>query len=95
MCSPSKEGKGMREDLEFREFMEVNGFTANIDRRDLNRITPNHALTFTRDDLNVWQIREGWQTARLVDGRYMAHKTFDNLREVVKYYKGQEKQKSK
>ncbi|MDB4461699.1 hypothetical protein N9043_01965 [bacterium] len=39
---------------------------------------------FEKENRRVWQIREGWQTANLIDGRYTNHEKFDNLANALK-----------
>lgn len=39
---------------------------------------------FTNGNRNVWAIREGWQTADLIDGSYCNHKAYTQLEEALK-----------
>lgn len=40
--------------------------------------------SFQKGDLHVWNIREGWQTSYLLNGRYTGHKNFKTLEEALK-----------
>ena len=39
---------------------------------------------FHRGDRRVWNIREGWQTADLIDGRFQNHLKFENLEDALR-----------
>jgi hypothetical protein len=39
---------------------------------------------FAKNNIRVWKIREGWQTATLENGIFTNHKTFPTLGEALK-----------
>ena len=75
--------------------MEAAGFTVEIDHRDTDagrtgiyprdaeETRPAFALSFKKENLVVWHVVAGWQTARLEDGHYTGHRTFKTLEDVV------------
>jgi hypothetical protein len=55
-----------------------------------NRITPNNppllSVTYIRDRLNVWNIKEAYQTALLENSQYINHKQFKTLDAVINHF---------
>ena len=44
---------------------------------------PNKGTSATRGDLHIWNIREGYQTADLIEGRYTNHKKYNNFLDAI------------
>lgn len=40
--------------------------------------------SFKKGDLHVWIVREGWQTAYLINDRFTDHQIFKTLEEALK-----------
>lgn len=71
----------MREDLELREYAENKGFTV-IEK------SPGDPLTFKKDRNTVWRTGIGdksWGWARLIDGSYVSHTYFRNLKDALDF----------
>lgn len=47
------------------------------------RMSPQVGATFNRADRHIWGIREGWQTADLIDGSYCNHQRFNDLADAL------------
>ena len=39
--------------------------------------------SFFKGNRHVWKVREGWQTANLIDGQWRDHKKFADLEEAL------------
>lgn len=71
----------MREDLELRDYAESKGFT--VIEKSLGE-----PLTYKKDRTTVWRSGIGsksWAWARLIDGRYISHTYFDNLKDALDF----------
>jgi hypothetical protein len=47
-------------------------------------INNNRGASFQHGDRRVWAIREGWQTADLIDGIYQNHEKFESLEDALR-----------
>jgi len=72
----------MRDDLLLRDYAESLGFTYKHEQDALA-----YPLVFSKGGYRVWRFAEGWQTARVVDGRYTGHKPFGGLGAALDYVK--------
>jgi len=43
------------------------------------RIRSTDGVKLQAGNLHIWKIRDGWQTAELIDGLFANHKTFSDL----------------
>ena len=81
--------KSNNKNLQQIPMMLENGFKLEFSYKDEmhGRITPSkppiYGVNFIKGDLVVWKIKQGYQTANLIDGSYKNHKTFKNLRQVL------------
>ncbi len=78
-----------REDLSHIPKMIEAGYTPKFSYHDEQnkRVTPDDVphfpVNFKKGDKHVWSIRNGWQTADLPEHRYINHKSFNSLQEVI------------
>jgi hypothetical protein len=80
-----------RKDLKIIPKMESLGFKMRFAYQDEmhKRTTPEHepafAVNFVNDDdLHVWTIKEGWQTATLNDkGHFINHKPYKTIEDFI------------
>lgn len=82
--------KSPRIDLQIIPRMEALGCVTEFSYRDRmhKRTNPNSmpmdsvSFTFKRkaDVVRIWQTKDGWQTAKLVDGYYTDHKPFQTTK---------------
>ncbi len=47
-------------------------------------ISPATGTRFERGDRYIWPIRDGWQTADLIDGYYTNHQKFDDVMDALR-----------
>jgi hypothetical protein len=67
-----------REDEKNVNLAESLGFT-------VDRSTEKHnGLAFNKGSVRIWAIREGWQAADLISGRYQNHRPNSNLANALR-----------
>ena len=77
-----------REDLRSIPMMEEKGFTTvfSYDDKGYKRTTPDNAphfpVNFKKNDLHIWKIKTGWQTAYLTATHYVKHILFQTIEEA-------------
>jgi hypothetical protein len=80
------------ESLRESDKMLMKGFKMDFSTHDTyyKRVTPQNppqlGVVYVKGDLNVWKIKEGYQTALLIGSHYTKHKPFKNLDAVLENY---------
>lgn len=56
-----------------------------VNRQWTVELSPQKGVSFNQGDKHIWNIKAGWQTARIDEhGIYEDHKIFDNLESALK-----------
>lgn len=79
-----------RNDLNIIPIMLKNGWEVIFNEKDIlcNRTTienvPHNGVSFKKDNIHVWEIRNGWRVAKLANGYFTDHKTIDTPLNLIK-----------
>lgn len=70
--------ENLRDDLELEEYAKSLGYTVK------NKHPHKHdANIFEKDRKYIWEIRDGWRCADIINDRFCNHRTHDTLKEAL------------